>query len=94
MFGTYCHLCRVPKPAQTFKKLKKDTPLADVMKGSSYAGLVIPAGTRCRMIDVGGTAGKYWIDDLAFFKNTKQPVGLLLHDATHYGIVVDAEEVE
>ena len=54
--------------------------------------LVIPAGTRCKPITEGGTAGKFWIDDLRWIN--RETHGFMVHDAEHYGIVIEAAEVE
>jgi hypothetical protein len=54
--------------------------------------LVIPKGTRCRPITEGGTAGRYWVDDLAWIDEKAN--GMLKHDATYYGIDIPAEMVE
>jgi hypothetical protein len=49
----------------------------------------VPAGTRCRLIDEGRTAGRYWIDDLSWVPAAQS---ILRHDAEHYGIDIDARE--
>lgn len=57
-----------------------------------YGPLVIPAGLRCRPITTGGTAGKFFLDQL--------PVGIfpadsfLRHDATYYGVVLEPADVK
>jgi hypothetical protein len=51
----------------------------------------IPKGTRCRRIPEGQTMGKYWVDDLTWVPKDQ---GFLRHDATHYGIVLEPDEVE
>jgi len=54
--------------------------------------LAIPAGTRCRKITEGSTAGRYWIDDLSWIDGGTD--GFLKHDATYYGIDIAPEHVE
>lgn len=54
--------------------------------------LIIPKGTRCKKITEGATIGRYWIDDLSWIDRKEN--GFLYHDAYHYGIDIDASEVE
>ncbi len=53
--------------------------------------ITIPKGTRCRRIREGSTIGKFWVDDLSWIDRND---GFLMHDATHYGIVLEPEQVE
>jgi hypothetical protein len=80
-----------PKRQPVHKKLKADTPIATVFKDYAFTNAVIPKGTRCVLITEGGTAGKFFVDEFGWVPPRN---ALLLHDATHYGIVIDGEAVE
>jgi hypothetical protein len=77
---------------KVIKLLKRDIPLHVLWPSHAWCGLVIPRGTFCRMIDRGSTKGKFWIDSFDWLDKKKYP--LVHHDAVHYGIVVEASEVE
>lgn len=54
--------------------------------------IFLPGGLRCSQIKEGGTAGKYFLDQ---FPPEIFPRGsILLHDVTHYGIVLEPEQVD
>lgn len=57
-----------------------------------YGPLVIPAGLRCRPITTGGTAGKFFLDQLpvSIFPTNS----FLRHDATYYGVVIESADVK
>lgn len=57
-----------------------------------YPDFQIPAGLRCKAITEGGTAGKFFLDELP--KGIFPPGGFLTHDASYYGIVLEPEDVD
>lgn len=57
-----------------------------------YPDFTIPAGLRCKAITEGGTAGKFFLDELP--KGIFPPGGFLTHDASYYGIVLEPEDVD
>lgn len=62
----------------------------EVAGGTVVHTVNLPAGLKVRPIK--GRAGEYWIDE---FPPKIFPKGsMILHDATHYGIVVKEEDVE
>ena len=68
-------------------------------KEITYKGYTVPAGTRVTPMHRTGSAAegpqKYWVDEFAWTeKATGFKDSLLKHDAVHYGIVVDAADVE
>lgn len=69
----------------------KETISMTFCHGRMAYPVTIPAGTRCRLITKGGTAGRYWIDDLSWIPKEES---FLRHDATHYGIDIPADMVE
>lgn len=80
-----------PKPP-VYGRLKADTPISDVYPNYAYTKLIIPKGTRCRQIPDGSSRGACWVDDLSWID--RKMYGMLLHDATHYGITLKPERVE
>jgi hypothetical protein len=54
--------------------------------------ITIPKGTRCKEIHKGDIMGKFWVDDLSFLDWKTQ--GIVLHDATFYGIILEPHQVE
>lgn len=58
----------------------------------AYADFTLPAGLRCRPINEGSTAGKYFLHE--FPRAIFPPNSFILHDATHYGITIEPEDIE
>ncbi len=68
---------------------RQEVPLVTA-RGIVWRGHAIPEGRRVVPITGGGTAGKFWIDDLQDI-----PRGSLdRHDATYRGIVVEMADVK
>jgi hypothetical protein len=55
-------------------------------KGGVLADITIPAHTRC----VHASHGQFFVDDLSWLDRNS----MTLHDATYYGIRIDADQVE
>ena len=55
-------------------------------KGGLQYPITIPAGTHCTVAD----HGQYFVDDLSFLPANS----IQKHDATYYGIRLNAEQVE
>lgn len=76
-----------------FFHTKRELTISGFKGGSRlpYPDFKIPAGLRCKPITEGGTAGKFFLMELptAIFPSQS----FLRHDATHYGIVIEAEDV-
>ncbi len=69
---------------------KTNKPLTITMNcGVMPYDVQVPAGQRVRPIP--GEQGMYWVEDLASFL---MPRSIAMHDATHYGLRVKAEDVE
>jgi hypothetical protein len=62
-------------------------PEHPAMSPATYQ-VVIPAGTRVKPCNDG--SGQFWVDDLSWIKAGS----MLHHDATHYGIRLNADQVE
>lgn len=73
-------------------KLKREVALTFHYGNAMSSDLKLPKGLRCKKIDRGTIAGKFWIDEFPseiFPRNS-----ILLHNAIHYGVVVEAANVE
>lgn len=53
--------------------------------------VTLPAGLRVKPIKEGGTKGKYFLDE--FPSDIFPPKSIVLHDAVHYGVVLEPSEV-
>jgi len=68
----------------------KNTTVA--WKWAEGGTLGIPAGLRVKKITSGGTAGKFFLDELPA---SLFPLGSISrHDATYYGVILDPSQVE
>ena len=68
------------------------TTKAVSVKFRGYGTVDLPAGLRCSKISTGGTAGLYWLDEFPpelFPRNS-----MILHDAVHYGLTLNLDQVE
>lgn len=72
-------------------RLRRDLDVTFRVSRMEYS-LRLRADMRCRRIDGGSTAGKFWLDE--FPADLFPPNSFVRHDAVHYGIVVEPEEVE
>lgn len=59
-------------------------------KGTLPYTLTIPAGTRC--VKCPDMSGQYFVDDLTWLDQRKLPI--VYHDAVHYGIRLNADQVQ
>lgn len=61
-----------------------------------FAGLTVPKGTRVSgPITEGSTKGCYWVDEFGWIADqTGSKDSIQKHDAVHYGIVIQPEDVE
>lgn len=57
-----------------------------------YADFTLPAGLRCKAISEGGTAGKFFLNELPL--DLFPANSCIRHDAEYYGITLDAEDIE
>lgn len=59
--------------------------------GQTLYAVSVPAGLRVTEIDRGSTKGKFFLDQ---FPPHIFPTGsMMLHDAQHYGIVIEPQDV-
>ena len=72
-------------------KIYRTTHEIHLLAYRNYGPLGIPAGLRCRPITEGGTAGKFFLDE--FPSALFAPNSFLLHDAIHYGVVLEPADV-
>lgn len=57
-----------------------------------YPDFTLPAGLRCKAITEGGTAGKFFLDELP--RDIFPSGSFIRHDADHYGVVIEAADVD
>lgn len=82
------------KPIDKNTYLTKHEILIQGFAGGSrvvYPDFTLPAGLRCRPINAGGTAGKFFLDELPADIFPRD--SFIWHDATHYGVVLEAADV-
>jgi hypothetical protein len=57
---------------------------------AKHGEFTVPAGTRCKVITRGTTAGDFFVDEFGFIP---KEMCILLHDAVYYGIIVPKNEI-
>ncbi len=90
--GARCFYRAVVERNRILKTNKVITATFGPSCGPTHRSVTLPAGLRVRRITEGGTRGKFWIDE--FPKDLFPPNSFELHDAVHYGIVIEPEDVE